>query len=381
MKLDAKQSEYFNTIKPVYYFYRRQAVKIFFKIVDSIGFYFFTPGLRIVKPVAKILLVNLGGAGDLIISEPLLSALADFSGGKVDLLCAPHREDVLLDHPSLGKIWNCRPSWLEGKKKFLGSLPGLWRLSWVLRREKYSLAVDVKGDPLVILLLWFLGIKKIIGFSNGGLGFLLTHPFSQPDKQYRHKIDLVLTVALSENFENYNRPPHLSVAAGFSIPLQESSRARVAVHLGASVQARRWPLENWVELLSALSGKYDIVIIGESKDADDLFSAAPELCQKCYNLSGRTWRETAQIIKQSAVFIGANSGPAHLAAALGRPVISIFSAANDPLVWAPPGADVLVADPVCANCELIYCSHQSCLRTITPPMVISHLTEMENLKK
>lgn len=375
MNSDGKQLEYSNSIKPAYYFYRRWAVKIFFKIVDFIGFSFFVPAPRLEKPTGKILLVNLGGAGDLVISEPLLSALADFSGQKIDLLCAPNRDQVLLEHLSFGRIWNCRPDWLEGKKKFLGSLSELWRLSRILRHEDYSLAVDVKGDPLVILLLWFSGIKKRIGFSNGGLGFLLTHPFSQLEKQYRYKIDLALAAALSGNLENYNRPPRLSVAADSSIFSKESSRVQIAVHFGASVQARRWPLENWVELISALVGEYDIVVIGGPGDSGNLFSAAPELSQKCHDLSGRPWLETARIIKNAALFIGANSGPAHLAAALGCPVISIFSAANDPLVWAPPGADVLTANPACANCELVYCSHRSCLRAITPLMVINRIKE------
>jgi len=377
MELAKKTIEYSSLAKPAYYFYRSKPVADLFKMIDSLGFVFYQEMAKvkkelILKPENKILLINLGGAGDLILSEPLLAALSDYSQQKVDLLWFPGQEKALLNHPALGKIYNLELPWLGGRKKLFNSLADLWRLSRVLKKEKYFLALDLKGDPLIILLLFFSQIPKRFGFSNGGLGFLLTHSFSQPENLKRYKINLSLGEAYLENFTNYYRAPQLNLPENLIFPesLKNSSTQKIIViHLGASTQSRRWPQDNWIELIKLLLSEYGITLIGDLEDSKKLFLAAPELRDSVSDLSGKTWLETAQIIKRADLFIGANSGPAHLASALNCPVISIFSAANNPEVWAPNKAKVLIYKPDCYNCELSYCSNLTCLKALTPEMV------------
>ncbi len=369
-------------IKPLYYFYHRRLLKSFFGLIDAIGFSFFTIKPRIARSTGKILVINMGGAGDLIISEPLMSALSNLFGRPVDLVCFPDQEKALLELSCLGKIFHAELPWLGGKKKIFSALADIWKLRRILRLENYSAAVDVKGDPIIILLLHLSGIPVRAGFSNGGLGFLLTHPFSQPENIKRHEIDLSLLGAFEGWKTDFYRSPRLSIsdkAVSLEKPDNYLQKITVAIHLGAGVQARRWPLKRWSVLLSALAGRYDIVIIGSPEDSRSLFSLAPDLAVFCLDLSGQSWAETARIIHGAAVFIGADSGPAHLAAALGCPVISIFSAANNPAVWAPAGAEILIFDPGCAGCEKDYCSGQSCLEAIAPQAVIDRLNEILKL--
>lgn len=356
--------------KPTYYFYHKRLVRFFFEIIDSIGFYFFKSQPVITKSESKILVVNLGGAGDLIISEPLLSTLFDFSNQKIDLVCFPGQEKALLDLPYLGKFFYLELPWLGGKKGKRQSFVAWYKLIKVLRLEKYDIAFDVKGDPIIILLLLFSGIHFRVGFNNGGLGFLLTHPFSQLEDQKRFKTDLFLSEALALENRDYYREPQLLLLSN------EPWANNITVHLGASVQARCWPLEYWAELLLLLGDKYQINIVGSFQDAKALFLLKPELVNLCHDYSGQSWLETARIIKKSSLFIGANSGPAHLAAALNCRVISIFSAANNPDVWAPPSANVLIFKPNCYNCELDYCSHLACLQAITPLMVYNTVSKV-----
>jgi len=360
--------------KPIYYFYHNLIIRLFFSFIDYFGFYFFKVKPLIIKPKNKILIINLGGAGDLIISEPLISTLANFSNQKIDLVCLPGQEQSLLNLPCLGQFFYCELPWLGGKKGKWQSFIAWYKLIKILRRENYLVAVDIKGDPTIILLMILAKIPLRIGFSNGGLGFLLTHPFSQPTNIKRFEIDLVLSEAFNITNKEFNRAPILSLPT--SIKFLDSSPKKIVVHLGASVQARSWPLINWVELLNLLVIKYQVEIVGNPKDSRALFSLAPELNSLCFDHSNQPWMKTAKIIKGAHLFIGANSGPAHLAAALGCPVLSIFSAANDPAVWAPPNAEIIIFKPSCFKCELNYCSNLSCLKEISPIIVNEHILDI-----
>jgi|GEM_PF-2543332 len=383
MFLKNKKKESCDRVWPDYYFYRSSLLRMFFRVIDAIGFIFFLSKPKIAKPIDKILVINLGGAGDLVISAPLLSVLSAFSGKKVDLVCVPGREKVLLNSPMLGKVFYAELPWSGGERGLLRSLLALFRLRQIVRSEKYDVALDVKGDPIIILLMLLSKITFRVGFNNGGLGFLLTHPVSQPDKIRRYKALLSLADVFTPASSDYNCPPSLSrynnlelSDMGQFIDSVDKSKFVIVVHLGASTQSRRWPLIYWGNLLTRLVNRYNIIIIGSQDDSKALFKQLPNLAGVCIDLSGRPWVETARIIKKANIFIGANSGPAHLAAALGRPVISIFSAANDPDVWAPPGAEVLIFQPACRDCELSYCERLTCLKEITPAEVEEKISKI-----
>jgi ADP-heptose:LPS heptosyltransferase len=259
-------------------------------------------------------------------------------------------------------------------------LVNLWRLSRRLRTEKYDLALDIKGDPAVIILLKLAGIRYRLGFSNGGLGFLLTHPFSQPQHLVRPRVDLALLAPLAGDFLIYERAPHLALTLDSNFLRTQanyrSGRPVISVHLGAGAPAKLWPLKYWLELLSSLAADYNIVVIGREGELNDLADLPEQLQAAFIKLIGRPWAETAQALANSALFIGADSGPGHLAAAVGCRVISIFSAANDPAEWAPAGARVLVFFPACAGCEKSVCSDLQCLRQITPAQVLAAAHEI-----
>jgi heptosyltransferase II len=374
MESEKKLNNFANSTRPAYYFYQRPLVRSFFKVVDAVSSKFFKSQPVIAHLDGRILVVNLGGAGDLVASEPLLTALAEVSGKKIDLICKAGQEQVLLGLPGIGKVFYAELPWLKGKKNLANSLVNLWRLSRILRQEKYSFAFDLKGDPIIILLLLLSRISRRIGFSNGGLGFFLTHPFSQPQSLPRYQLDLVLTQAIAGDWEKYDRPPHLAL----SVPAEAAIVKTIVVHLGAGAPAKRWPIAYWAELLAKLAKEYKIILIGSNEDSQTLFKSAPELADSIADFSGRSWTETAAVIKQSAVFVGNDSGPGHLAAALGVKVVTIFSAANDPIVWAPPGAKVFIFKPDCYKCERDFCDKLTCLKEIKPVEVYDELIKILN---
>lgn len=366
--------------RPAYYFYHNALIRALFGLVDILGFSFFTSPCGQIKISGKILVVNLGGAGDLILSEPLLSALSSLTTDGVDLLCFPGQELSLLGLIKIHKVFYLELPWLGGHQKLGASLINLWRLSRLLRQENYLAAFDLKGDPILIFLLIISRVTYRLGFSNGGLGFLLTHPLSQPQHLSRSRIDLSLLAPLAGNFFSYDRPPRLPLLVNCNfLKLQTNYRPDcpvITIHTGASSPARLWPFKYWAELLNLLIGRYNITMIGGEQELQNFYNLPEQVRKSVINLCGRSWLESAQAIKNSDIFLGANSGPAHLAAALGGPVVSIFSAANDPNEWAPAGARVLVFYPACAGCEKSVCADLQCLWNITPTQVLAAVNDI-----
>ncbi len=87
--------------------------------------------------------------------------------------------------------------------------------------------------------------------------------------------------------------------------------------------------------------------------------------------------DLAALIAWAKIFIGVNSGPGHLAAALNIPVVSIFSAANDPVRWRPftKKLHLFYCSLPCKNCQKKSCKELTCLKLIKPHKVASVILE------
>jgi heptosyltransferase-3 len=153
----------------------------------------------------------------------------------------------------------------------------------------------------------------------------------------------------------------------------------LAVGVGTKVQSKDWGRENWRALLRRLGGRfpgYAIALMGakEEKEFSEFAaegwretagSASPVI-----NLCGLlTPRESAACFAHARLFLGLDSGPMHLAAAVGTPCVAIFAARNIPRVWFPHGEQhrVVYHEVDCMGCGLETCivERKKCLTSIT----------------
>jgi len=159
----------------------------------------------------------------------------------------------------------------------------------------------------------------------------------------------------------------------------------IAVSVGTKVQSKDWGRENWRALLHQLATLYPehaLALCGapEESDASDFaaegwkqISSTPVI-----NLCGAlTPRESAAVFAASRVFIGHDSGPMHLAAAVQTPCVAIFAARNKPRVWFPYGKQhrVVYHQTDCWGCGLETCivEKKRCLTSITVDEVITEV--------
>ncbi len=149
--------------------------------------------------------------------------------------------------------------------------------------------------------------------------------------------------------------------------------------VGTKQAAKDWGVDNWRSLLATLSisaPAHTLVMLGSSDEHALSESAAIPWRGKRLNLCGATTpRQAGAVLRLADLFIGHDSGPMHLAAAVGTPSVSVFSGQSKPGVWFPFGKrnSVIFHDTQCSGCGLQECvkEKKKCILSITPGEVLS----------
>jgi heptosyltransferase III len=192
---------------------------------------------------------------------------------------------------------------------------------------------------------------------------------------------------------------HLDSPASWDLQLTPAEHARagevlkstagrfiIAVSVGTKVQSKDWGRDNWRVLLNKLAGLYPeaaLALCGapEESDASEFAAAGwrEESNGPVVNLCGLlTPRESAAVFARARIFVGHDSGPMHLAAAVQTPCVAIFAARNKPRVWFPYGNQhrVIYHQTDCWGCGLETCitERKKCLTSITVDEVVTEVS-------
>lgn len=313
-----------------------------------------------------VLVVRLDNAGDVLLTGPAVRAVAAH-GDRVVYLCGPQGEAAAGLLPGVDEVIVFRAPWIDPEP-----LP-------VDRKECLALAAEVAAlhvDRAVIftsfhqsalplaLLLRFAGVRHISAISDDYPGSLL---------DVRHR--------LSDDVHEVERALSLAEAAGFALPAGDDRRLRirqqsgpsvqlpgsahaasgyVVVHPGASVPARAWPAELHARLVGELvKAGQAVVVTGSAAERDLAEVVAGPPHPAVVNLAGRTdLAGLAGVIAGARAIVVGNTGPAHLAAAVGTPVVSLFAPTVPAVRWRPWRVPhVLLGDQgiACSGCRARQC--------------------------
>jgi heptosyltransferase-2 len=260
----------------------------------------------------KLLVVELWGMGDLVIATPFLQAASQrFS---VTLLAKPYAKDLQ------GRFWpdvNVVPfiaPWTAFERKYY-----LWRWPWRemfrlwrrLRAETFDYGLSARWDPRDHLLLKLARAKTRLGFQRMGSKMFLSAAIARPELRMHR-------------YENWRV---MGAALGFELPAKHKlmlPRNRlegdILIHTGAGQPVRVWPLERYRNLVKRLRQNGFCVRVACDPDQRNWWLEAGE-----QNVTTpHTVRELIAELDQSAIFIGNDSGPGHLAAFCGLPTFTLF---------------------------------------------------------
>jgi ADP-heptose:LPS heptosyltransferase len=138
-------------------------------------------------------------------------------------------------------------------------------------------------------------------------------------------------------------------------------RPLFAVHLGAGTSAKRWPLKSWRLLIARLVSEHNaqVALVGGDEDRNLAAQIAAHFAVADVSdwTGGLRLAETAALLEHAELFVGADSGPAHLASSVGTAAVVLFSGTNDSRQWRPWGANVVVVrhEVACSPCHRTEC--------------------------
>ena len=260
-------------------------------------------------------------------------------------------------------------------------------IQW-LREQEFDLVIDLQCLARSALFAWLARGKCLAGLDEvreGARGF---YDFAAPRKSFHtHAVDWYLSVLpplgvpVHKNFTWLPERPKVAAAVKAKWPVKQSRW--IALQPGARWLNKRWPVEHFSELVRQLGRQFPAVrfaIVGGQDDAllgDIISSAEPA---RCLNLCGRTSLvEMVEWLRRCELLVTNDTGPMHVAAALGKPVVALFGP-TEPRRTGPYGQleNVLRLDLPCSPCLKSVCHVQNmeeCLRAIPPAVVASRVAE------
>jgi ADP-heptose:LPS heptosyltransferase len=299
------------------------------------------------------LVVRLDSMGDVLVCGPAIRAVAA-SSDRVTVLAGPRGAAAarLLPGVDAVEVWNC--PWIAAPPAPAVSAAGIAELTHRLAAQAFDAALVLtsfhQSALPTALVLRMAGIARVSAISDDYPGALLDERILSPPEAPEPV--RMLAVARAAGYElPAGDDGELRVAAGQRPP--ELPQPYVVLHPGADAPARTYPVAYWTEVARRLSGRGRTVVL-TGGDADS--EAAATIEQACpgsvINLCGRTDVATlAAVLRGAAVVAVGNTGPAHLAAAVGTPVVSLFAPVVSAQRWAPLGRHVVVLGDQEAPCR------------------------------
>jgi ADP-heptose:LPS heptosyltransferase len=304
------------------------------------------------RPVAlpdrpKILLLQLQQVGDSMAVSPLIRALHQrYPDMMLDVLASPAAQAVHRKSPHVHAMRTAA------------------------RGIRYDcvLACVNQVSFRYALIAALTGARRRLGFDVGGAGFLFTRRMSIPPGMNVLKANMLLAAALDADATNPVEEFWFDDADREAAARLVPEQPYVVIHPGSNWQSKTWYADRWAAVADALAPLVP-VFVGTAAEAPLVDEIGRGI-----SLVGKTdLCQLGAVMERAELCITTDSGPRHIAGALGRPLVTVMSSLDEPSRWTfdRPNEIVLRTDPPCAACLLSYCSHRTCMDRVTVDAVLS----------
>lgn len=285
----------------------------------------------------KILVIVLDNLGDAVMASAVLGPIRrKFPGACIGLWVKSYAAGLFADHPDVDRLHACDTFWDGSPGRGRGSFKRFFQVVAEIRKEGYGAALILNAEWRRCLAAILAFIPKRIGYARRKSAVFLTRwDLENKDDHFVDQHRKLLEAWWKEGVSPEGCLPRLVVSP------QEREKARlalrqagwndkfmIAAHPFSGDPKKNWPLDRWAALLNKLFEKNrDLRFLfvcdaGERPALQQCLEALPpESYQFC---AGAPLQEVAAFLSLSSLAIGGDSGPGHIAAAVGTPVVSLF---------------------------------------------------------
>lgn len=351
------------------------------------------------KDVKRIIVIDLLYLGDLIFAHPFFAGLKKlFPKARIDLVANSNFVELMRANPNLDHIYSYNKNW---------TLARSYKFAKKLKMNNYQLGINIHGNWRTALLLNLISPLQSIGYGGKGRGLFLDQEVEKDISSHMIEFYLEFLAKLqkSEILADYFQKQKLDIKQEItnipSLKLQTVYQKRaeqklkkisltedfIVLNTGGSWKTKRWPEEYFIEIAELLIAKgCNILFVGGPSDEQrvNYITAKIKKQEQIYNLSGKTsLLELAAILKKSELMISGDTGPVHVAAAVGTNTLTIFGP-SDEKKYAPRGRakNILIKnlDLDCRPCGEHECplEHFKCMRELSPQQIVNRI-ESEGL--
>ncbi len=367
------------------YVFRKKSLRFLIGALDRVGFFLFgflaRKTMDTPKPGDSVLIIRLDHLGDVLTATALPKLIKEYCPGvRVLFLVSAASQPLLDNNPWIDEVIVYNPPWFSRRSNPKPDVTQpFWELVQNLRRKKISAGIAPRGDLRENLLMFLAGIRYRLGYGITGGGFLLSRqtPYDATTHQSNLSLNLLKEIGI---FTDRKLKPEIHFSETQTSPILPSKRSG-ALLVDTGAPSKIWPQKNLEAFIELFLKKYpdrDLFLVGLSNFSLDTSPAAGS--GRLKDVRGKlSLGELCAFIRELGFFVGADSGPTHLAACLGIPTIFLFSGTNELERWKPlHGNYKILRHPVpCAPCHLTVCPIEGhpCMSGIAPEEVVRGLDE------
>ncbi|MFH1367774.1 MAG: glycosyltransferase family 9 protein [Elusimicrobiota bacterium] len=339
----------------------------------------------------KILVVNLGGLGDIVMMTPILKAVKKkYPGSSISLLTIPRSLEISKNLSGIDRFYTLPMTFKTPSPFFFLKL---LRAALDLRKERFDALIDFKGVQTtpgslkMFLLVKIINAKTSIGRNLGGKGWFFDHKIKEtvnkPNTEVEHTLKLLEPLEITE-FDKTIEYPVTRQDTEFidselkKLNIDKAVHKLIGLNPGAFRPSRRWPIDSWKDLINLLTVKYPdcrIFITGEQSELTSIEKL--KISDNVIVTNGKySIGQLAALFSKLDVFITNDTGPMHLAAAAGAKITAIFGPGDvhrfSPSVAKEKYRIVRKDIPGCERpCYKFSCDNPVCLTGIQPAEVFA----------
>jgi len=323
---------------------------------------------------SRVLLLRLERIGDLLMTlDAIALARRAWPGATIDLAVGSWNLPLAQLIPGIGTVRTVDVPWLarDGRGDAWSTLVGRAR-AW--KEAGYDIVVNFEPDIRTNALAWLSGAPQRHGYWTGGGGALLTHALAF-DPTSHVGVNATRLIRAAAGSSSATPDVESAARARLAVPPDATARARarlaglgrpvVGVHVSGGRESKQWHLDRFAVVARQLAETRGAAIVLTGSDADRPMVAAVEARLdgvRVLNAAGTVdLVDLAGLLSELDVLVTSDTGPMHLAAAVGTPLVALFGPA-DPRRYGPIGSEahVLRVDLPCSPCGQVRLPPERC---------------------